>query len=140
VAIGLRGENGLGPERRLKRRRDFLRLQGRGDRRYGRRFIYYFRGSPTGETRIGITVSKKVGGAVTRNRIKRWVREVFRHHPEVFERPVDLVLIAKRDVDDFSFAHIEEEFTYVVPRYFRASEPPARRGRHDPSRSGGGND
>jgi RNase P protein component len=65
---------------------------------------------------------------------------VFRHHPEVFERPVDLVLIAKRDVDDFSFAHIEEEFTYVVPRYFRASEPPARRGRHDPSRSGGGND
>lgn len=140
MAIGLRGENGLGPERRLKRRRDFLRLQGRGDRRYGRRFIYYFRGSPTGETRIGITVSKKVGGAVTRNRIKRWVREVFRHHPEVFERPVDLVLIAKRDVDDFSFAHIEEEFTYVVPRYFRASEPPARRGRHDPSRSGGGND
>ena len=36
---------------------------------------------------------------------------MFRHHPEVFERPVDLVMIAKRGVDDFSFAHIEEEFT-----------------------------
>ncbi len=135
-----RGERGLGPERRIKRRRDFLRIQGRGDRRYGRRFIYYFRGSPTGQTRIGITVSKKVGGAVVRNRIKRWVREAFRHHPEVFERPLDLVLIAKRGVDDFNFATIEEEFTYVVSRYFRVSEPSARRGRNGPSRPSGAHD
>jgi ribonuclease P protein component len=116
----------LGPERRLKRRRDFLRLQGRGDRRYGRRFIYYFRAAPTRTTRLGITVSRKVGGAVTRNRIKRWVREVYRRHPQVFERPVDLVMIAKRGVDDFSYAHIEEEFTHVVSRYFRSSDSRAR--------------
>jgi ribonuclease P protein component len=122
----------LGPERRLKRRRDFLRLQGRGDRRYGRRFIYYFRASPTGVTRLGITVSRKVGGAVTRNRIKRLVREVYRRHLQTFERPVDLVMIAKRGVDDFSYVHIEEEFTHVVTRYFRSQESRPRRDR-DPS-------
>lgn len=122
----------MGPERRLKRRRDFLRLQGRGDRRYGRRFIYYFRASPTGVTRLGITVSRKVGGAVTRNRIKRLVREVYRRHLQTFERPVDLVMIAKRGVDDFSYAHIEEEFTHVVTRYFRSQESRPRRDR-DPS-------
>jgi ribonuclease P protein component len=122
----------LGPERRLKRRRDFLRLQGRGDRRYGRRFIYYFRASPTGVTRLGITVSRKVGGAVTRNRIKRLVREVYRRHLQTFERPVDLVMIAKRGVDDFSYVHIEEEFTHVVTRYFLSQESRPRRDR-DPS-------
>ena len=75
----------------------------------------------------GITVSKKVGDAVRRNRIKRWVREVFRHHPEIFERPTDLVIIAKRGIEDFSHAHIEEEFTNVVTRYFRDPRPARHR-------------
>ncbi len=79
-------------------------------------------------TRIGITASKKVGNAVTRNRIKRWVREVFRQNPQFFPRPIDVVVIAKRGIDDFSYHAIEEEFTHVFRRYFEA-RPEGGKGR-----------
>ena len=118
----------MGPDRstfsfpqahRVRKRREYLRVQRRGERIWGRRFIFYFGRPGTGEARLGITVSRKVGNAVTRNRIKRWVREAFRQNREIFNRPVDLVLIAKRDIEDFSYANIEAELVEVVRRFHR---------------------
>ena len=54
-----------------------------------------------------------------RNRIKRWVREAFRTQPELFSRPIDIVLIAKRGIDDFSLQTIREDLIRVVSRYYR---------------------
>ena len=64
-------------------------------------------------------MSRKVGNAVKRNRIKRWVREVFRKHPDRFVTSVDIVVIAKRDIHDFSYVHIEQEFLDVIDTYMR---------------------
>jgi ribonuclease P protein component len=48
-----------------------------------------------GSGRMGITVSRKVGGAVVRNRVKRWIRECYRRrHPE-FPCAVDVVVVAR---------------------------------------------
>lgn len=47
-----------------------------------------------GASRVGLTVSRKVGGAVIRNRVKRWLREAVRHERHRLEQPVDLVIIA----------------------------------------------
>lgn len=48
-----------------------------------------------GPSRLGVVASKKVGGAVQRNRAKRLVREVFRTSPELFPGGVDLVVIVR---------------------------------------------
>jgi ribonuclease P protein component len=77
-------------------------------------------------TRLGITVSRKVGNAVKRNRIKRWIREVFRSHPALFSERVDIVVIAKRNIEDFSFENIREEFIDVVGRFFEGREQRSR--------------
>jgi ribonuclease P protein component len=120
----------LPPEARLKTRRQFLRVQDRGQRVWGRRFIFAIQPGSTRRARLGITVSRKVGKAVVRNRIKRWVREAFRQHPELFERPVDVVITAKRDIDDFSYHAIEQELLGVLGRFFAQPEgSQARRGR-----------
>ncbi|MCA9521794.1 MAG: ribonuclease P protein component [Myxococcales bacterium] len=58
-------------------------------------FVIYFLPVASGPSALGITVSRKVGNAVRRNRIKRWLREVFRRHRELFEVPVQLVVIAR---------------------------------------------
>lgn len=129
---------GFPPEKRLRKRSDFLRVQSRGIRIHGRRFIFYLAPGATATARLGITVSKKVGHAVQRNHIKRRVREAFRQHPDLFPRPVDVVVIAKRDVEDFSYRAIEAELVDVVTRHFaRQSARPAegsgpRRGRGGP--------
>ncbi len=82
-------------------------------------------------------MSRKVGGAVTRNRIKRWVREAFRTQPELFARPIDIVLIAKRGIDDFSLQTIREDLIRVVERYYRDAAQGPRRSRRR-RRQGGG--
>jgi RNase P protein component len=112
-----------------------LRIQGRGQRVHSRRFVFQFVPGDGPESRLGITVSKKVGNAVVRNRIKRWVREAFRRHPELrpgagsaadasdtsdtsdTRRPYDLVVTAKRDVGEFDWASVHAEIVQQLTRY-----------------------
>jgi ribonuclease P protein component len=112
----------LNASSRLKKRREFKRIQRGGKKIWGRRFIYTISQGATQETRIGITVSRKAGNAVKRNRIKRWVREVFRTHPHLFPDIVDVVVIAKRDIEDFSYAAIRDEFVAIFTRFFDKSK------------------
>ena len=120
------------PDARIKKRRDFLRIQGRSPRMWGRCFIYCIEEGRSENVRLGITCSRKVGKAVQRNQIKRWVREVFRRHQHLFPRPVSIVLTAKRSVDSFSYATIRDEFVDVFTRYFQQpniARKPRHRGR-----------
>jgi len=125
------------PERRLRKRREFLRLQSSGQRIHGRRFIFHFLVGRSGRSRIGITVSRKVGKAVLRNRIKRWVREAWRRSVTLHrerkrgETPYDVVITAKRGIDDFSFAVTRDELVHVITRYLETLDEggPRRRKR-----------
>ena len=85
------------PADRLKKRYELRRLQLRGRRIHTPHFLIVVHPNALEHTRLGITVTKKVGSAVQRNRIKRVVREVFRRNRVLFPRSHDVVLIAKRN-------------------------------------------
>jgi ribonuclease P protein component len=61
-------------------------------------------------TRLGITVSKRIGNSVKRNRVKRLIREFFRLNKALFPQAHDIVIAAKRDAGDLDFWKIKGEF------------------------------
>ena len=57
--------------------------------------VLYARRNRTATNRVGVTVSKKLGGAVVRNRVRRRLREVYRLHEERFSPGWDIVVVAR---------------------------------------------
>jgi ribonuclease P protein component len=85
----------LRKEDRLLKRADFLALSQAGRRVYGGLFLALAASNRVGRPRLGITVSRKVGGAVQRNRIKRLVREYFRLNRQRLKLSGDINIIAR---------------------------------------------
>ncbi len=102
----------------MLRRADFLSVQRAGRRVHTTWFLVSMGKRKTASQgaaneaappRLGITVSKKVGKAVVRSRVKRVVREVFRRKKEDFPRGADIVFIAKHNAPSVTFAGLLEE-------------------------------
>ena len=77
------------------------------------------RGTSEG-TRVGLSVSRKVGNAVVRNRVKRWLREAVRATEPPSAGPWDVVLIARPDARDAGFEGLSGE---VGDLFSRVSRP-----------------
>lgn len=84
----------LGKAARLRLRREFLAVQERGKKQNAGAYLLLTLQNERGRPRLGVTVSSRVGDAVTRNRVKRWVREAFRANADRLP-PVDLVVVAR---------------------------------------------
>lgn len=126
----------FGRDRRIRKRADFLRVQSSGHRASTPHFVLLVAaGASTGPSRLGIVVTKKVGNAVARNRVKRVCRECFRTWPEKngadFVPPgIDLVVIAKDGAPELGLAAVRGEWERVRSRLLdrcaaalRAGEP-----------------
>jgi ribonuclease P protein component len=73
--------------------------------------------------RLGLTVPRKVGGAVRRNRVKRLLREVFRHNRTRLEPRMDLVVNARPGIASRSLAELEREFLRSFSILARKKQP-----------------
>jgi ribonuclease P protein component len=81
---------------RILKRYEFLEFYASGKAVHSPGFILVYKSGLSGGSRIGITVSRKVGNAVVRNRIKRRVREYYRLHRMAVPNPWDFHVIAKK--------------------------------------------
>ena len=101
----------FGRAARIKQGRDFARLRQRGERRATGCLVANWQRMPAGSaSRLGVITSSKVGGAVTRNRVRRLVREVFRLNQRTLAQPLDLIIVARPPLAGKGFAEIEREF------------------------------
>lgn len=79
----------------LKNTGEFNRVYRSGIRLRGDGFILVYLSGDQSRSRLGISIPRKVGNAVRRNRIKRIVRETFRLHREIFPRFSDIVFAVR---------------------------------------------
>ena len=118
VARGVAGKSAEGLQRadRLSKRYEFRRVQLSGRRIHTPHFLIVVQPNSHENTRLGITVTKKVGNAVQRNRIKRVVREVFRRNRSLFPSAHDVVFIAKREAGTLGYEALLDEVRRAAPK------------------------
>lgn len=84
----------------IKENRDFKRMYAKAKSAVTPCMVVYCRRNRLGKNRLGVTVSTKLGGAVTRNRARRRLREVFRLAQPELRQGWDIILVARaRAVD-----------------------------------------
>ena len=94
-------------EVRLLKRRDFLEVQERGKKVVAGPLVGLVAASPDGASRLGLTVSSKVGTAVVRNAVRRRLRELFRKRRDRWPGGMHLVVVARPSAREASYAALE---------------------------------
>lgn len=99
---------------RLKDNKVFVRLYGKAAFVGGRLCTVYYRKNGTQSNRIGISVSKKIGGAVRRNRAKRVIRQAYRENEKDFPKGYDIVVSARTGCTECKSYHLSAFFLKSV--------------------------
>jgi ribonuclease P protein component len=116
---------GFGRALRVRRRSEFLRIQSEGERVSTPHFVLLVaarapsRDGPEpreARPRLGVVVTKKVGNAVVRARVKRLCRECFRLWPDLLPPGIDLVVIARNGAGELVLADVQSEWRRARPR------------------------
>jgi ribonuclease P protein component len=119
-----RGPEALPKQKRLAKRREFLRVYETGRKLFSRYAVLFFAGNDFAHSRIGITATKKIGKANVRNRLKRWTRETYRRQREPLgldERRLDIVVNVKPIAADASFQDFRDDLGRALRRVAKES-------------------
>jgi len=88
---------------RLTRRSEYQFVFAHGSKAVGRSFICYVARREGQGSKLGIAVSRKVGNAVVRNRVKRYIREFYRTHRRFIRQPAQVVVVARPSAARLSY-------------------------------------
>ncbi len=108
---------------RLTARAQFLHVYDKGRRVSSPSFLIFGLPNDVELSRLGITVTRRVGNAVRRNRIKRRLRDIFRRHRLAIPKSMDLVINARSAAYDCPALELEREFVDAVARLVRRYSP-----------------
>ena len=94
----------------LKKNSDFRRIYSRGKSAVSPYMVLYCRRNRTDRNRVGYTVSTKLGNAVTRNRARRRLRELYRLNLSSLKPGYDIVIVARKKCVEGDFRKMNEAF------------------------------
>ena len=97
----------------VKKNSEFREVYRKGKSCANRLLVMYVLPVDRKETRIGISVSKKVGNSVVRHHITRLIREVFRLHRESLKEGLNIIVVARAAAKDSDYRQIESAFEHL---------------------------
>ncbi|NLI14541.1 MAG: ribonuclease P protein component [Peptococcaceae bacterium] len=102
----------------LKKNKDYKNVYSRGKSVADRHLVLYFLANNSSDCRLGFTVSRKIGNAVKRNRIRRLFKEACRINKEQFTGGYDIVLLARRHNESLKYQQVEESLLKLLKKVF----------------------
>lgn len=103
---------------RVKRNEDFSNIISKKQSFANRSFIIYYKKNEEKYSRVGISVGKKIGNAVIRNKIKRQVRMMVQEIFD-FQEPIDYVIIIRKKYISLSYEENKKELLYIYQKINR---------------------
>ena len=108
----------------MKKNHEFRRLYAKGKSVATPPLVVYFRKTNRDYNQLGITVSTKVGNAVTRNLVRRRLREIYRLNEERLTKGIDMVVVARQKSPYVSYTELEKAYLYALARLQILSDKP----------------
>ena len=99
----------MNPGTSIKQNSDFRRIYARGKSAVSPCVVIYCRKNRLSINRVGFTVSRKMGKAVVRNRVRRRLREIMRLNQNCLEQGYDLILVARTRAVEADFRRLEAD-------------------------------
>jgi ribonuclease P protein component len=100
----------LSPQERIRNKKEFSHLYKNGSRYRGKYFNLIYTSSDLSFSRMAVVISKKVGNAAKRNKIKRQMRTLFRRNKDLLESSFDILIIAKKEILEASWLLLQEDY------------------------------
>ena len=99
-----------GKQERLRKRREYLEVYAKGEKVRTKYFFLYRLRNGLDRNRLGLTVSRKIGKTIIRNKLKRQLREIYRRHCKEVVPAYDLIVNVTRAAISAPYWDLEKEF------------------------------
>ncbi len=104
---------------RLKKNEDFQKVFKKGKSMANRQYVLYVLHQPEAkEFRVGLSVSKKIGNAVVRNRVKRLIRQVIQEERDLLKQENDYIIIARKPAAELSYEETKKSLQHLFRKSF----------------------
>ncbi len=100
-------------ERRLRKRDEIIFVLKKGRKIENEDFKIFYT-EKTIESKVGISVRRKIVNSVKRNRIRRILKEIFRKKREKFKKNIKMMIIVKKDISGKKYDEIKNEFIKMI--------------------------
>ncbi len=97
----------------IKKNRDFQKIYDTGKSYANRQLVMYVSENLSEDTRIGISVSKKVGNSVVRHHMTRLIREIFRLNRENIRQGLDIIVVVRVAAKTSDYKQLEGAFLHL---------------------------
>lgn len=100
----------------LKKNIEFQRVYSARNINGNRNLTVFIKKNSLGHKRVGFTITKKVGNAVTRNKLKRRLKEIYRESEDLLKDGYDYVFVVKKGTDELSYQELKASFKHLAKR------------------------
>lgn len=99
---------------RLRSNMEFRKVYSGGKNYWNRNLVLYVKKNNIGNTRVGYSITKKIGNSVIRNKIRRRMKEIYRLNFKCIKSNYDLIFIPKKNVVDISYKELESAMLHIL--------------------------